>query len=355
MPFINDVLVHNQRQNEIAQEVKEAAKVRSRYAFDPDAVAQKLQSHIVGQDHVIESLCQQLKVIKAGLAEPRRPLLVMLMLGDTGVGKTETVRLLAEAIHGDASAFCRIDMNTLSQSHYSAAITGAPPGYVGSKENTTLIDEETILGSASRPGIVLFDEVEKASQEVARSLMNVFDNGRLRLASGTRELSFTNCLAFMTSNLGAEKWRRSQSEGWRSWFAKGRRFSRAEHFEIALRAHFDPEFLNRIDRIELFDSISTDHVAHIVELEMVRINQQLLKKKIQLRVSDDVIRHIAEQGFDSKYGARALRRSVRDRLLVPLSSALLESGALTVELTGELQWFVADLKAGQVHCEWQRG
>lgn len=354
MPFINEVLAHNQKQNEIAQEVSQTAKVRSRYAFDPDVVAQKLQSHIVGQDHVIDSLCQQLKVIKAGLAEPRRPLLVMLMLGDTGVGKTETVRLLAEAIHGDASAFCRIDMNTLSQSHYSAAITGAPPGYVGSKENTTLIDEEAILGSASRPGIVLFDEVEKASQEVVRSLMNVFDNGRLRLASGTRELSFTNCLVFMTSNLGAEHWRQYQKKNWKNWLSKRRLPSRAEHFETALRGHFDPEFLNRIDRIELFDSISSSHVAHIVELEVARINQQLLKKKIQLRVSDDVINFIAEQGFDDKYGARALRRSVRDRLLVPLSAALLESGALTVELTGEPQWFVASLVAGQVHCEWQR-
>ena len=354
MPFINEVLAHNQKQNEIAQEVKQAAKVRSRYAFEPDAVAHQLRSHIVGQDHVIDSLCQQLKVIKAGLAEPRRPLLVMLMLGDTGVGKTETVRLLAQAIHGDASAFCRIDMNTLSQSHYSAAITGAPPGYVGSKENTTLIDEEAILGSASRPGIVLFDEVEKASQEVARSLMNVFDNGHLRLASGTRELSFTNCLVFMTSNLGAETWQQRQKSGWKNWFTKAGPRSRGEHFETALRNHFDPEFLNRIDRIELFDSISTTHVARIVELEVSRINQQLLKKKIQLRVTDDVIEHIAARGFDVKYGARALRRSVRDRLLVPLSSALLESGALTVELTGESQWFVARMVSGQVCCEWQR-
>jgi ATP-dependent Clp protease ATP-binding subunit ClpA len=243
----------------------------------------------------------------------------------------------------------------LSQSHYSAAITGAPPGYVGSKENTTLIDEEAILGSASRPGIVLFDEVEKASQEVARSLMNVFDNGHLRLASGTRELSFTNCLVFMTSNLGAEAWQQRQNSGWRSWFAKAGPNSRADHFETALRSHFDPEFLNRIDRIELFKSISTTHVARIVELEVARINQQLMKKKIQLRVTDEVIEHIAARGFDAKYGARALRRSVRDRLLVPLSAAMLESGALTVGLTGELQWFVASLVSGQVHCEWQRG
>ncbi|MEE2732944.1 MAG: AAA family ATPase [Pseudomonadota bacterium] len=363
MPFINDVLAHNQQQNRAAAEASQVSPVgtvRSRYAFDAGGIAERLRARIVGQDHVLESLCQQLKVIKAGLTEPRRPLLVMLLLGDTGVGKTETVRLLAEAIHGDAGAFCRIDMNTLSQSHYSAAITGAPPGYVGSKENTTLLDEAAILGSASRPGIVLFDEVEKASQEVVRSLMNVFDSGHLRLASGTRELSFTNCLVFMTSNLGAESWRRHQHHRW--WhgrfnlkrFRRSHANCRSTHFEAALRAHFDPEFLNRIDCIELFDGIGANQVSRIVLLEVERINQQLMKKQIQLQVSDAVIEHIAAQGFDEHYGARALRRSVRDRLLVPLSAALLDSGALTGELKGAgaqvPQWFVANLVEGRVQC-----
>src|SRR5690606_32324507 len=124
-----------------------------------------------------------------------------LLLGPTGVGKTEVVRLIAEAIHGQPDAFCRIDMNTLAQEHYAAALTGAPPGYVGSKEGTTLFDAEAIAGTFSRPGIVLFDELEKASTEVLRSLLNVLDSGRLTLSGGGRTLDFRNCLIFMTSNV----------------------------------------------------------------------------------------------------------------------------------------------------------
>jgi ATP-dependent Clp protease ATP-binding subunit ClpA len=126
-------------------------------------------------------------------------------MGPTGVGKTETVRILAEAILGSADQLCRIDMNTLSQAHYSSAITGAPPGYVGSKENHSLLQAEKIEGSYSRPGIVLFDEIEKASQEVLRSLLNIMDSGVLHLPSGTKEISFRNTMVFMTSNVGAKE------------------------------------------------------------------------------------------------------------------------------------------------------
>ena len=352
MPFINDVLDHNKVSNSLALENKQARLTQSRFAFEPDQIATLLQSRIVGQDHVVESLRQQLNIVKAGLAEPRRPLLVMFMLGNTGVGKTEMVRLLAQAIHGDSSGFCRIDMNTLSQSHYSAAITGAPPGYVGSKENTTLINQEHIMGSASRPGIVLFDEVEKASQEVVRSLMNVFDSGKLRLASGTRELSFSNCLVFLTSNLGAEQWRRqSQKSGWRRWLQSISHRNRQQCFESALVNHFDPEFLNRIDRVELFADIGSDQVCRIVEMEVTQLAQHLLKKQVELEVEADVIRQLAIQGFDSNYGARALRRCVRDQLLAPIATTLLEVGALVPETKGSTQKCRVRLRGNTIHCE----
>jgi len=352
MPFINEVLAHNRQQQELAGEVREMAVTRSRFAFDPAQIGTFLRQRIVGQEHVIASLCQQLQVIKAGLAPAGRPLLVMLMLGDTGVGKTELVRLLAQCIHGDANSFCRIDMNTLSQSHYSAAITGAPPGYVGSKENTTLINEEQILGSASRPGIVLFDEVEKASGEVARSLMNVFDNGRLRLASGTRELSFGNCLIFMTSNLGARSWQERQHSLWhRLQPAARRQRARQPHFEAALRQHFDPEFLNRIDRVELFANLSSGDMTQVVENEIAQLNQQLGKRQLQIEVSAEVVRLLAETGFDPRYGARSLRRCVRDQLLVPLAEALLYSGALGAQAQHQTTTFVLRQEGGRLSCQ----
>ncbi len=342
MPFINEVLDHNRQHNRQAREQATSAGGWSRFAFDPEQLHRQLLGQLVGQDPVIDSLCQQLKVIKAGLSDPRRPLLVMLLLGDTGVGKTETVRALAQGIHGDPSAFCRIDMNTLSQSHYSAAITGAPPGYVGSKENTTLMNEEAIRGTSTRPGIVLFDEVEKASPDVARSLMNIFDSGRLRLASGTRELSFTNCLIFMTSNLGSRQWQSDHDRPWRRWF-RSRQFAREQRFMQALRGHFDPEFLNRIDRVEIYRELGSGDIEAIVKLEVAALNQSLARKRVALELSEAAVRWLAQTGYDPRYGARAIRRRVRDALLVPVAEALLagpgptasaDPGLLQVELTG---------------------
>ncbi|MGE8542323.1 MAG: AAA family ATPase, partial [Acinetobacter sp.] len=146
---------------------------KPRFHFEPAAVMQALKQRIIGQDAALNEIEKMLHVVKADFSSPERPLSVTLMLGPTGVGKTETVRLIAEAIYGRADAFCRIDMNTLAQEHYAAAITGAPPGYVGSKEGHSLFDETAIAGSHTRPGIVLFDELEKASIEVLRGLMNV--------------------------------------------------------------------------------------------------------------------------------------------------------------------------------------
>ena len=150
-----------------------------RFHFEPNKVMELLRSQIIGQDHALNEIEKMLHVVKADFSSPERPLAVTLMLGPTGVGKTETVRLIAQAIYGQPDAFCRIDMNTLAQEHYAAALTGAPPGYVGSKEGHSLFDETAINGSHTRPGIMLFDELEKASPEVIRGLMNVLDTVKI--------------------------------------------------------------------------------------------------------------------------------------------------------------------------------
>ena len=179
-----------------------------RFTFEPAQVMALLRSRIVGQDAALAQMEGLLKVVKADIGERERPLSVNLFMGPTGVGKTEIVRLLAQALHGRADGFCRIDMHTLAQEHYAAALTGAPPGYVGSKEGISLFNSELIQGSYSRPGIVLFDELEKASQEVVRSLLGILENGQLTLAGGARTLDFRNSLIFMTSNIGAQQARR---------------------------------------------------------------------------------------------------------------------------------------------------
>lgn len=190
MPLVNDRIDPNHPQPGLTSASPAAELLTSRFAFNPAQVMALLRSRIVGQEHVMRVVEALLNVVKVDIGERERPLTVNLFMGPTGVGKTEIVRLLALAIHGRADAFCRIDMHTLAQEHYSAALTGAPPGYVGSKEGVSLFNSELIQGTYSRPGIVLFDELEKASKEVVRSLLGILENGQLTLAGGSRTLDF---------------------------------------------------------------------------------------------------------------------------------------------------------------------
>lgn len=324
MPFINEVLAHNQRVTGST-----AAMRQSRFLFEPDQVMQLLRSRITGQDAALASIGACLTLTKAELGDPRKPLAVMLLMGPTGVGKTETVRLLAEAIHGRADALCRIDMNTLAQEHYAASLTGAPPGYVGSKEGHTLFDQEAIEGSFGKPGIVLFDELEKASEPVIRALMNIFDNGQLRLTSGTRTLDFRNSLIFMTSNVGTRSlWASNQRllGGWRSWLPGGwheRQEQRRQ--QQALEKAFAPEFLNRIDQRLIYRRLDDEQILLLVELALEHLNQRLARHQVRLLLSAPLKQWLSEKGFDRRYGARAMARCFRQSLEPEVASALLQS------------------------------
>lgn len=328
MPFINEVLEHNQRNSGDT-----TPKRTSRFRFDPDQVMALLRSRIVGQDAALDAIASSLTVIKAELGDPRKPLAVMLLVGPTGVGKTETVRLLTEAIHGRADALCRIDMNTLAQEHYAASLTGAPPGYVGSKEGTTLFDKGAIEGSFGMPGIVLFDELEKASEPVVRALMNIFDNGQLRLSSGTATLDFRNSLIFMTSNIGAQalwEYQQRQQRGWRRWLPQ-RWQTRAEArlIDQALEKHFAPEFLNRIDHQVCFQRLGGDQVGQLVDLALERVNQRLARQQLQLMLSPALKAWLGEQGFDRRYGARSMARGFRQHVEPAVARLLLDQPGWT--------------------------
>lgn len=305
-----------------------------RFTFEPAQVMDLLRSRIIGQEAALAQVEGLLKVVKADISERDRPLSVNLFMGPTGVGKTEIVRLLAQALHGRADGFCRIDMHTLAQEHYAAALTGAPPGYVGSKEGISLFNSELIQGTYSRPGIVLFDELEKASQEVVRSLLGILENGQLTLAGGTRTLDFRNSLIFMTSNIGAQQARRHRlrfTQGWRRLLRVCAR-GEAQVLEEALHGHFEPEFLNRIDRILMFEPIDAQWLEALLAVELDKLNQRLAVQQRSLVLDAQARAWLCRQ-HDMRFGARALARRLRVELEPAIAECLLQGNALHLSAT----------------------
>lgn len=340
MPFLNDMLDSVERKStdnqamaienqgpQLTNGEETTPGITTRYRFDVATVMQAVRHEVRGQSEALNAIESMLKVVRADIADPRRPPFTALFLGPTGVGKTETVRALARGLHGDADAYCRVDMNTLSQEHYAAALTGAPPGYVGAKEGKTILDQDVIEGTLGKPGIVLFDEIEKASPQVAQALLNVFDNGQLTVASGERTYSFRNTLVFMTSNLGArEIQEHEKSVGWRAILrgsAEARKKKLKDTLRKKLNSHFSPEFVNRIDNITVFNWIEKELITELIGLEIERLNRRLKKHDCRLELADDVVLYLSTEGFDREYGARALRRTIRTEVEVPFAEFLL--------------------------------
>ncbi|OAL77338.1 AAA family ATPase [Acinetobacter sp. SFB] len=290
---------------------------KPRFHFEPKDVMQLLHTRIIGQDAALKEIEKMLHVVKADFSSPERPLSVMLMLGPTGVGKTETVRLISEAIYGRPDAFCRIDMNTLAQEHYAAAITGAPPGYVGSKEGHSLFDETAIAGSHTRPGIVLFDELEKASTEVIRGLMNILDTGKLTLTSGTKTIDFRNCMIFMTSNVGAQAAQQYLNK--LNFLPQKmqdiclKKIPTKTIIEKVMLKKFDPEFLNRIDRTLHYQAVQDNALPKLVDIELEKLNQRLQHQKRVVVLTDAAKAHFYKD-HDIRFGARHLARKMRTEL-----------------------------------------
>lgn len=275
-----------------------------------------LAEQVRGQSTAVAAVTRTLAIASAGLALPTRPLSVSLLTGPTGVGKTSMVRAVASVVRDGPDDFCRIDMSALAQEHYAASFSGSPPGYAGSKEGHSLFVREDIEGSPLKPGIVLFDEVEKAHSVVLRSLLHVLDSGVMRLSAGNSTIDFRNCHIFMTSNLGSRTSIRGTS--------RRPRLGRPTRSKVAtaVRRFFDPEFLNRIDEIIEFDPISIVVAAEIVDVEIDRIVATVARRGIRLRVSDSVRRRLVDIGFDRDFGARALHRAIRSQLLAPLAATI---------------------------------
>jgi ATP-dependent Clp protease ATP-binding subunit ClpB len=247
---------------------------------------------------------------RAGLQDPNRPIGSFMFLGPTGVGKTELTKALAAFLFDDENALLRIDMSEYMEKHSVARLIGAPPGYVGYEEGGALTE-----AVRRRPyQVVLFDEIEKAHPDVFNILLQVLDDGRLTDGQG-RTVDFRNVLIIMTSNLGSE-FLVLQKDG---------EDSSAVHDEVmqVVRAHFRPEFLNRVDEIILFHRLRREDMGAIVEIQLKRLDRLLEDRKIVLELTPEARAWLADKGYDPAYGARPLKRVIQKNVQDPLAELIL--------------------------------
>jgi ATP-dependent Clp protease ATP-binding subunit ClpB len=267
-----------------------------------------LHQRVVDQEEAIKAVANAVRRARAGLQDPHRPIGSFIFLGPTGVGKTELSRALAEFLFDDERAMIRIDMSEYMEKHTVSRLIGAPPGYIGYEEGGQLTE-----AIRRRPySVVLFDEIEKAHHDVFNVLLQVLDDGRITDGQG-RTVDFKNTVIIMTSNIGSEFITEEESKE-----------ARARLVMDALRQHFRPEFLNRIDEVIIFDRLSEEHLKKIVEIQLSRLTKRLEDQKIALNLSDYAKAFIAREGYDPVYGARPLKRAIQKYILDPLSLEILE-------------------------------
>ena len=269
---------------------------------------QRLGQRVIGQRKAINAVSNAVRRARAGLQDENRPIGSFIFLGPTGVGKTELSRALAEFLFDDEHAMIRIDMSEYMEKHTVARLIGAPPGYVGYEEGGQLSE-----AVRRKPySVVLFDEIEKAHPEVFNLLLQVLDDGRITDGQG-RTVNFKNTVIIMTSNIGSQHILDANNAEQREALVLD-----------ALRGHFRPEFLNRVDETVIFDRLSETDLRKIVDIQVARLTQRLAAQKLTLQLTDEAKTLLAFEGYDPVYGARPLKRIIQRQLLDPLSLELLE-------------------------------
>ena len=269
---------------------------------------ESLHQRVVGQDEAVSVVSNAVRRARAGLQDPNRPIGSFIFLGPTGVGKTELARALAEFLFNDENAMVRIDMSEYQEKHTVSRLFGAPPGYVGYEEGGQLTE-----AVRRRPySVVLFDEIEKAHAEVFNALLQLLDDGRLTDGQG-RVVDFRNTVVIMTSNLGSELWL-GGGEG----EAREKRVTR-DQINRLLQGHFRPEFLNRVDEIVVFHTLSKEDLKHIVDLQLDRVADLMKQRNLILEVDASAREYLAEKGYDPDFGARPLKRTIQREVQDPLA------------------------------------
>jgi len=270
----------------------------------------RLHQRVVGQDEAIAAVANAVRRARAGLQDPNRPLGSFLFLGPTGVGKTELARALAEFLFDDEHAMIRIDMSEYMEKHTVARLIGAPPGYVGYEEGGQLTE-----AVRRRPySVLLFDEIEKAHADVFNVLLQILDDGRLTDGQG-RIVDFKNTVIIMTSNIGSAIIQD---------LAGGEYERMRDAVTEILRQHFRPEFLNRIDEVIIFHSLTREQIKEIVGIQLRAVERRLAERKLLLQVSEDALDLLGDLGWDPVYGARPLKRAIQKNILDRLALDVLQ-------------------------------
>jgi ATP-dependent Clp protease ATP-binding subunit ClpB len=277
------------------------------------SLEEHLHRRVVGQEEAVSAVSDAVIRARSGIKDPNRPIGSFIFLGPTGVGKTELARALAQFLFDDEHAMIRIDMSEYQEKHTVARLIGAPPGYVGYEEGGQLTE-----AVRRRPySVVLFDEVEKAHADVFNVLLQILDDGRLTDGQG-RVVNFKNTIIIMTSNVGSHLILeyRGRMEG--------------EQYEImkeqvlgAMRNHFRPEFLNRVDETIVFHSLTEEDLKKIADIQLERLRARLAERGIRIELTDAARAHLARVGYDPVYGARPLKRAIQREIETPLSRMLL--------------------------------
>jgi ATP-dependent Clp protease ATP-binding subunit ClpB len=277
------------------------------------AMEEGLRRRVIGQEEALEVVANAVRRARAGLQDPSRPIGSFIFVGPTGVGKTELTKALAEFLFDDESAVLRLDMSEYMEKHAVSRMIGAPPGYVGYEEGGALTE-----AVRRRPyQVILFDEIEKAHPDVFNTLLQVLDDGRLTDGQG-RTVNFNNTLIVMTSNLGAQALADDASAAEISERARGAVMD-------AIRAHFRPEFLNRVDEIVFFKRLGRAEIDRIVGVQLRRLEKLLAERRIRIEMDAEAMAWLAERGYDPVYGARPLKRAIQKEVQDPLARMILEN------------------------------
>jgi ATP-dependent Clp protease ATP-binding subunit ClpB len=286
---------------------------------------ERLKDRVVGQDEAVRLVSNAILRNRAGLSDPNRPIGSFIFLGPTGVGKTELVRALAQYLFDDDKAMIRVDMSEYGERHSVARMIGSPPGYVGYDEGGQLTEQVR-----RRPySVLLFDEIEKAHADVFNALLQVLDDGRMTDGQG-RTVSFKNTVIVMTSNVGTQMVEKN-TIGFSALGKDPTGDGLRKRLLDALRHEFRPEFLNRIDDIIVFNTLTREHLSKIVDIQLGNVGKMLKDRKLKLSVSPAAKDTIIAEGYDPQFGARPMRRAIQRLVQDPLALRLLNGDFLEGE------------------------